>query len=191
MLKKITSLIMLTAIAAFFIISCGGDNQAEQTTENPSAETAAIESDFLFTAYDTDGTLRNSAEWVGKKPVVLNFWGTWCPPCRKEIPDLVKVYNELHPRGIEIIGLAVRDQSDNVIQFAKENGMNWVMLMADNSLAMRYQITGVPTTIFVSREGKELGRFVGPRDYQTFMDAFLLTLHSYPDSTSQTPSNEG
>ncbi len=153
MLKKITPLIMLTAIAAFFIISCGGDNQAEQIAENPSAETAAIESDFLFTAYDTDGTLRNSTEWVGKKPIVLNFWGTWCPPCRKEIPDLVKIYNELHPQGIEIIGLAVRDQSDNVIQFAKENGMNWVMLMADNSLAMRYKITGVPTTIFVSRDG--------------------------------------
>ncbi len=197
MLRKFITLTILASALAFLIISCGGENQAEQTAENraepapennpgPTAEatqTPTVESEFLFTTYDVDGNLRNSAEWVGQQPVVLNFWGTWCPPCRKEIPDLVKLYDELHPQGIEILGLAVRDNPDNVIRYSQEQGMNWVMLMADNSLAMRYRLTGVPTTIFIDRNGKEVGRFVGPRDYETFREAFLITLTRGADST--------
>ncbi|UCE24045.1 MAG: TlpA family protein disulfide reductase [Candidatus Zixiibacteriota bacterium] len=200
MLGKFITLTILTSALALLTISCGGDNQAEQTSEtetaNPAkdptgnpgspageAQTPAVQSEFLFTTYDIDGNLRNSAEWVGQQPVVLNFWGTWCPPCRKEIPDLVKLYAEFRPRGIEILGLAVRDNPDNVIKYSREHGMNWVMLMADNSLAMRYRLTGVPTTIFIDRSGKEVGRFVGPRDYETFKEAFLITLNREPDSS--------
>ena len=71
-----------------------------------SSENAGIQ----FTAYNLNGAPQHTSEWIGKGPVVLNFWGTWCPPCRREIPDLVRVYNELHPQGIEILGLAVRDR---------------------------------------------------------------------------------
>ncbi|NOY88217.1 MAG: redoxin domain-containing protein [FCB group bacterium] len=143
-----------------------------------TVQNSNTESKFYFTAYDVDGTLRNSNKWVGKEPVVINFWGTWCPPCRREIPDLVKVYNEYHPKGIEILGLAVKDQPKKVKRFAQQKGMNWVMLMADTDLAMRYHIRGVPTTIFIDRNGKEVGRFVGPRDYKTFKEAFEKLLQN-------------
>lgn len=182
MLKKNTLIAIFIIVPALLLFSCGGDNQTQQNVDAAAATTAepnpTLDSEFIFTAYDVYGTPHSSTEWVGKQPVVLNFWGTWCPPCRKEIPDLVKVYDEMKGRGIEMIGLAVRDLPDNVIQFSMENGMTWVMLMADNSLAIRYRITGVPTTIFISRDGKELGRFVGPQSYETFKKAFELTLSS-------------
>jgi thiol-disulfide isomerase/thioredoxin len=184
MFRKSLTIITLALTMMFFMISCGGDTQSESTAETtaqappPETPNAATEGEFIFTAYDVNGNLRNSAEWVGQKPVVLNFWGTWCPPCRKEIPDLVRVYNEFQEQGIEMIGLAVNDLPDKVIKFSAQNGMNWVMLMADQNLGVRYKITGVPTTIFISKDGKELGRFVGPRDYETFKEAFLLTLAS-------------
>jgi thioredoxin-related protein len=88
----------------------------------------------------------------------------------------VKVYNEYSSEQIEMIGLAVRDSPNNVITFSQQNGMNWIMLMGDNNLGARYGITGVPTTIFIDRNGNEIGRYVGPRDYQTFKDAFELAL---------------
>lgn len=183
MLRKLTTFFMLPLIAMFLMISCGGESQSENNLDDAAAppevaETPTVESEFLFTAYDLNGNARNSNEWVGKQPVVINFWGTWCPPCRREIPDLVRVYNEFQSQGIEMIGLAVNDTPEKVIRFAAENGMNWVMLMGDRDLGIRYQITGVPTTIFLSRDGKELGRFVGPRDYATFKEAFLLALQT-------------
>jgi len=173
---------MLPLMAMFLMISCGGESQSENNVDDAAApegtEASTVESGFLFTANDVNGNVRNSNEWVGKQPVVINFWGTWCPPCRREIPDLVKVYNEFQSQGIEIIGLAINDTPEKVIKFAQDNGMNWVMLMGDRDLGVRYQITGVPTTIFVGRDGKELGRFVGPRDYNTFKEAFLLALQT-------------
>ncbi|UCG61412.1 MAG: TlpA family protein disulfide reductase [Candidatus Zixiibacteriota bacterium] len=182
MLRKLTTFMMLPLVAMFLMISCGGESQSENNIDDATtpevAETPAVESEFLFTAYDVYGKVRNSSEWVGKQPVVINFWGTWCPPCRREIPDLVRVYNELQSQGIEMIGLAVNDTPEKVTKFAEANGMNWVMLMGDRNLGIRYKITGVPTTIFIGRDGKELGRFVGPRDYDTFKEAFLLALQT-------------
>jgi thiol-disulfide isomerase/thioredoxin len=181
MLRKIALFFVFTSALAVFVISCGSENQAKQANDDTDqASTAASDnqSEFIFTAYDVDGVPRTSADWVGKQPVVLNFWGTWCPPCRKEVPDLVKVYDEYRGRGIEMLGLAVRDNPDNVVKFTRENKMNWIMLMADNSLAVKYRITGVPTTIFIDRNGNELGRFVGPQSYETFKQAFELALKS-------------
>ena len=179
MTKRILS-IMAVLTAMFLFVSCSGDTQSKEAdtpTEQPTTEQASTSaSQFEFAAYDLDGNLRQSSEWVGKKPVVLNFWGTWCPPCRKEIPDLVKVYDEFQPKGVEIVGLAVRDNAGKVAKFSRENNMNWVMLMAEPEMAARYRISGVPTTIFLDRNGNELGRFIGPRGYDVFKQAFEAIL---------------
>jgi len=178
MLRNLIIFAALTVSAALMFSSCGSDQAADDTSQNVSQvpQNPAEESEFIFTTYDVYGTPQNTSQWVGKQAVVLNFWGTWCPPCRKEIPDLVKVYDEFQGQGIEMLGLAVRDRPDNVIEFSRENGMNWPMLMADNMLAIKFRITGVPTTIFISKNGTELGRFVGPQDYDTFKKAFELAL---------------
>ncbi|MCK4573212.1 MAG: TlpA family protein disulfide reductase [candidate division Zixibacteria bacterium] len=175
MLRKILILIAALVTVSLFV-SCGSDSQSKET-DTPSKQPATEQAtgtggEFDFAAYDLDGTLRQSTEWVGNKPVVLNFWGTWCPPCRKEIPDLIKVYEEYQPKGVEIIGLAVRDNAGKVAQFTRQQGMNWVMLMAEVDLVARYRVSGVPTTIFLDRQGNEIGRFIGPRDYETFRKAF-------------------
>lgn len=176
MTQKISALILLSLGAILLsIYGCGSEVE-------PADDAAAlalgdsVSSEFLFSAYDIDGTLRSSGDWLGKQPIVLNFWGTWCPPCRKEIPDLVRLYDEFRGKGIEILGLAVRDNAANVAKFSYENGMNWVMLMGDNAMATRYRLTGVPTTIFVNKQGVEIARFIGPRDYETFKAAFQALL---------------
>lgn len=180
MLRSLLLFAVFTVAMTMMIAGCGSDQAADDTPQTVSQEPPdpALESEFLFTAYDVDGSQQSTSQWLGKQAIVLNFWGTWCPPCRKEIPDLVKVYNEFRGQDIEMLGLAVRDTPDKVINFSSANGMDWPMLMADNSLAIKFRITGVPTTIFISRSGTELGRFVGPQDYETFKRAFELALTS-------------
>ncbi len=152
-------------------------SQVPPPSTNPPAATAEAKTtdqpDFVFGAYDTEGSLHQSSEWIGKQPVVINFWGTWCPPCRREIPDLVKIYTAYRSRGVEIVGIAVRDNPSSVRQFADVNGMTWPMLMVDQDVIRVFpDIRNVPTTIFLDRDGREVRRFVGSRSYEDFKAAF-------------------
>jgi peroxiredoxin len=124
-----------------------------------------------FAVKDLDGNVRTYEEFKGKGPVVLNFWGTWCPPCRQEIPDLKKIYTEYKDRGLQLIGLAVQDTPEKVRKFAEDNSLDWVLLMADTKAAESFRIgTGVPVTIFIDRDGNEVNRMIGRRDYETFKE---------------------
>ncbi|HOP05954.1 MAG TPA: TlpA disulfide reductase family protein [candidate division Zixibacteria bacterium] len=180
-MKKI--LMIGPSLIALLVFGCGssdttqehnsGTQAAAQSTTTQSKVPASTGTTVSFAAYDVDGFLHQSDEWIGKQPVVINFWGTWCPPCRAEIPDLVRIYNDYRDKGIELVGIAVRDQPNNVKQFAGKNGMDWPMLMVDENVIAGFpDIRNVPTTIFFDRNGNEVQRFVGGRDYETFKQAF-------------------
>ncbi len=171
------------SITASVMISCGSDSKeadlSNQTTQRPQATNRTTpqvnpRSDVVrFSVLDINGKQHSSDEWIGKQPVVINVWGTWCPPCRREIPDLVRLYEEYHSKGVEMLGLAVRDSPQQVEGFAARNNMKWVMLMGERDLLYTLGATrSVPTTIFYDRNGKEVSRFVGGRDYRTFKQAF-------------------
>jgi thiol-disulfide isomerase/thioredoxin len=150
-----------------------------ETVTNTPTETPAV-TFATWSATDVDGNLRQATEWVGKRPTIINFWGTWCPPCRKEIPDLVKLYTEYNPKGVEILGFAVRDNASNVQIFADEARMNWVMMMGNEEVLDKYgPITGVPTTIFLDINGKEVKRFIGPPTFEEFKAAADMILVGY------------
>ena len=163
---------MVAAIAILALAGCGSDGSSADTkADTQQANTTPAFTPAHFAAMDTDGTQHQSTEWIGKKPVVLNFWGTWCPPCRKEIPELVKLHNEYQGK-MEMVSLAVRDTPAKVENFSSAQGMEWLMLIAENDILLKYNVTvGVPTTIFLDKNGKEVARFVGPRSYETFKQA--------------------
>lgn len=152
---------------------------AEPSLQVTTTETPAV-SFATWSAEDINGNKRQATEWVGKRPTVINFWGTWCPPCRKEIPDLVKLYSEFNPKGVEILGFAVRDEAANVKIFSDEARMGWVMMMGNNEVLDKYgPITGVPTTIFLDINGKEVDRYIGPPTYEQFKASFEKILVGY------------
>jgi len=184
---RILLILISAAILLTTLISCGSDSaesdaSAQATTKQQispprpvdiATTTGTIPSGVDFKAPDLDGKIRYSGEWLGQQPVVVNVWGTWCPPCRREIPDLVRVYNEYRDQGIEMVGLAVRDTPAKVRKFSAQNGMEWVMLVASpQTMNTLGRISGVPTTIFFDREGNEVERFVGPRTYEVFKETF-------------------
>jgi thiol-disulfide isomerase/thioredoxin len=147
-----------------------------QPEQKPKPQPApAVTGPAAVVAYDLDGNRRQLSEWIGKKPTVVNFWGTWCPPCRREIPELVKMYEEFHSKGVEIVSLAIERTygPTQVKDFAKQNGMKWVLAMGAREMAEPFRLSGgVPETIFYDKNGNELERFIGPRDYKTFKAAF-------------------
>lgn len=126
-----------------------------------------------FEAFDLAGQTQSSDQWLGKSPLVLNFWGTWCGPCRREMPDLIKLYHEYSSRGVEMIGFAVNDTPDRVKSFNRQYNLPWIMLMADRQLMAKYGVmTGIPTTIFIDRNGRELKRYVGAQPYDRLKEGF-------------------
>ncbi len=174
------------ALFTVICISCGNDKSdkarddaadGQQVTADaiPATSQTHTATDDIGTllVYDINGNSHYLSEWIGKQPVVMNFWGTWCSPCRREIPDLVRLYDEYHSRGIEIVSMAVNDPPSRVHDYAAKAGMQWVMLIADQPIVTAFGLTGaIPTTIFLDENGTEIERFVGMRNYRDFRPVF-------------------
>ena len=177
MTNKILTLIAVLSFTYFFV-SCGGNTQSQQSKTNDSNKVEqSVNPDIVsFTVKDTKGTIRNSSEWIGKQPVVINIWGTWCPPCRAEIPAFVKAYEIYEKKGVEFIGIAVKDTPKKVIAFSEQNNMKWQMMMfSSDELVKRFKIQSVPTTIFVDRTGKVMKVF-NPRT-NSMTESFSGAMH--------------
>lgn len=110
-----------------------------------------------FAAEDLDGQLRNIKEWDGKL-IFLNFWATWCPPCKKEIPDFIELQAAYGDQGFQIIGIAI-DEEDAIREYVEAVGMNYptMAVQADGvGLAKRYGNGAglLPYTVIINRDGE-------------------------------------
>src|SRR5262245_43374084 len=100
---------------------------------------------------------------LGNKVVIVDFWATWCPPCREEIPHLNELYSKLKGRGLEIVGVSMdTDGTDGVKDFAREYKIQYPLVMGDEKMAESFGgIIGLPTTIIIDRNGKIAKKYVG------------------------------
>jgi thiol-disulfide isomerase/thioredoxin len=109
------------------------------------------------------------------KPVLLNFWATWCPPCRVEIPDLQKFYERYGDR-ITVLGIDYGETSVEVTDFLKHNGITYVNLMDPQGTAfVDYRLTGVPTSFFIDAQGIIRGLWQGPMTVDDMVAGFEKT----------------
>jgi thiol-disulfide isomerase/thioredoxin len=129
-----------------------------------------------FLLQDLDGNVVSTAQWQGKV-VLLNFWATWCPPCRQEIPilvDLAKKYKD----NLLIVGVSVDDGSpDDVREFAKAFHMNYPVVMWSHELVSEYGgVPALPTTFLINKDGRVVQKHEGlypPEVYNTEVRALM------------------
>ena len=106
---------------------------------------------------DPAGKEQRLDQWRGKV-VVVNFWATWCAPCREEMPEVIKAQEKHGSKGLQFVGIAV-DQADKVEQFAKEIGLNYPTLIGgfgamDLSKALGNKLMALPFTVVLDRKGE-------------------------------------
>lgn len=100
------------------------------------------------------------------KIVFLNFWATWCPPCREEMPSMEKLYREFRERDFTILAIDLREDNRKVKAFKEEFGLTFpILLDSDGAVGLDYRITSIPTTYLVDREGFLIGGALGARDW--------------------------
>ena len=124
-----------------------------------------------FNLPDMDGKRHRLADYRGKV-VVLNFWATWCPPCREELPSMEKAHRLLAGEDVRIVAINVGEDADTVFTFTADYPMSYdVLLDTDSSVIRQYPVIGLPTTLIIDPRGRIVYRAVGSRDWA---DAGLL-----------------
>lgn len=134
---------------------------------------------MALTLPDGAGRPQAMSQWQGKV-VVVNFWATWCVPCRKEMPDFIRAQNAYGAKGLQIVGIAV-DNADKVQQFAKELDLNYPALIGgyeamDLSRTLGNKLVALPFTLILDRQGKVAYTHLGPVEPDQFRNVITKLL---------------
>ena len=132
-------------------------------------EATAVDAIWQLNFPDTQGKSQSLSQWRGQV-LVLNFWASWCAPCREEMPDFVELRKKYHPKGVEFVGIAI-DNSANVAQYLQQQAVNYPILIGEGAAHSLARQLGnpsgaLPYTIVLDRDGSILFTHLGrlPRE---------------------------
>jgi peroxiredoxin len=166
-------LILIVAFAGALLLyrnwQTGVGSKQEGREASPPGGPAALRAAPPFSLPDTNGNVFSSDRLAGKA-VVINFFATWCPPCREEIPGFVEVYKRYRGEGFELIGISLdKDTRGNLPGFIVQNRIEYRILFGDLPTARAYGgVSSIPTTFFVGKDGAIKNVVVGYIDQDTF-----------------------
>ena len=124
--------------------------------------------------WDENGKEMKLSDYKGKV-ILLNFWATWCPPCRKELPDLSTLSTELKDKDFKMIGVSVDDNQEVLNSFLKTNNLSYTVVFEPNELVAKYMTSAgqnqnvVPQTYIIDKKGKVVEAIMGSRSKADFL----------------------
>jgi thiol-disulfide isomerase/thioredoxin len=179
MLKRLLSLLasVLCFVLAFtLLIQAGLPQRADYSGVilTPGTRPTAPEIDAFappFTVTQLDGDRLHLTELEGS-PVILNFWATWCEPCKVEMPQLQRLHEE-YPE-VQIVGINTGERRELVTEWVDDFGLTFpIALDSDGTVMLLYRILGQPSTFVLSRDGVITHIFYGPVDFATLQNALV------------------
>jgi len=151
-------------------VKAGSTVSNKPTSQYPKAPDFALQ--------DHAGETLKLSDFAGKV-VILDFWATWCGPCRMEIPGFVKLYEKYNDQGVEVIGISLDQQGWNVVKpFMDQYKINYPVVLGNREVVAAYGgITGIPTTFLINKKGEIVERLVGYRPVEIFENAITELLN--------------
>ena len=179
MLRKLIILILLLIVAPVF--GCNNSTPKSETTKNKLLATAKGDKGDNaapdFTLYTLKGEEVKLSDYLGKI-VILDFWATWCAPCRKGIPDLISIQNE-YKDDLVVIGISLDQPStqDELAPFIESYGINYPVVLGNIKVSSAYgNIQAIPTSFIIDQEGKIINKHIGLVPKSTLIEEINLLL---------------
>ena len=137
-----------------------------------------------FSLESLEGKTMRLSDFRGKA-VLLNFWATWCGPCKIEMPWFVELQQKYGSQGLQVVGVAMDDASkEDIAKFAKDMGVNYPVLIGKEAVGDSYGgIPALPETFFIGRDGKVVDKILGLRGKAEIEDAIKKALNTQPTAT--------
>jgi peroxiredoxin len=158
--SKVFAVVCLLALGAY--LATRHWSRPAEHTRGGIAATHSFAPEFSLT--DLSGRKLELSSYRGRV-VILDFWATWCEPCRTEIPRFVDLQNKYRDRGLQIIGISLDDEPKPVRGFYQQFKMNYPVAVGDANLAERYGgILGLPVNFVIDRDGRIYGKHAGEVD---------------------------
>jgi cytochrome c biogenesis protein CcmG/thiol:disulfide interchange protein DsbE len=157
-MKKI-SIILLLITFGLALYACG--KKDNQPVAEFSAEVGSAAPDFVLK--DIAGHDRTLSSFKGKV-VLLEFWATWCPPCKEAIPEMVEFQRKYGEKGFTVLGISLDTDSDaaaKVARFSSSHGITYPVLIADEGISAAYNVMSIPTSFLVSKDGTIIASYPG------------------------------
>jgi len=151
---KVMLVITLVSVLTSGLVMAGCSPSSAQ-----GVEVGNVAPDFQLQSLD--GQTVSLGDLRGE-PVLINFWATWCPPCRSEMPYIQEVYEEWVNRGLVVLAINIGESSSKVEEFRQSHGLSFAVLLdTKQDVAQRYNITGIPTTFFIDKDGIIQDKIIG------------------------------
>ena len=155
-----TGAIVCAALSLFSLAACAGGGTDQGLTALPERPIAPE-----FELQVPDGTQVRLADYRGR-PLIVNFWATWCPPCRKEMPSMQRAWEAVRGEGIDLIAINVGEDAETIRRFTADVPVSFPLPMDERSQVVQaWPVTGLPTTFVVDPDGRLAYVATGEREW--------------------------
>ncbi len=173
-MRKIILIVVAVLIVIVIYVTSHRSGPGKPTMASVTAHSVAPD----FSLEGMNGQPLNLSAYKGKV-VLLDFWATWCVPCRSEIPHFVNFQEKYGPQGLQVIGISMDDGPKPVRQFYDEMKMNYPVAIGTESMAQSYGgVLGLPITFLIDRDGRVYKKHIGEVDMSVLEQEIQSLLHS-------------